>query len=72
MPNIEYFRTDNDLNIYIKEKDKSIMIKRVTKVFPSPKGKIMSYDDGMFCYREDNNDIVYIEQGLAVTYPIIK
>jgi hypothetical protein len=42
----------------------------VTKVFPSPKGKILSYDGGMFCYREDNNDIVYIEQGLAVTYPI--
>ena len=72
MPNIEYFIIDNDRNIYIKEKNKSIMIKRVTKVFPSPKGKIMSYDDGMFCYREDNNDIVYIEQGLAVTYPIIK
>ena len=70
VPNIEYFRTDNDLNIYIKEKDKSVIIKRATKVFPSPKGKILSYDGGMFCYREDNNDIVYIEQGVAVTYPI--
>lgn len=72
VPNIECFRTDNDRNVYIKEKDKSVIIKRVTKVFPSPKGEILSYDDGMFCYRKDSNDIVYIEQGFAVTYPIIK
>ena len=71
-PNIEYFRIDNDRNIYIKEKEKDVIIKRVTKVFPSPKGEILSYDDGMFYYRKDSYDIVYIEQGLAVTYPIIK
>ncbi len=70
IPNIECFRVDNDSNIYIKEQGKSDIVKQKKKIYPTPKGKVVSFEDGMFCYRKENNDIVYIRQGLAVTYPV--
>ena len=47
----------------IKEKDKSIS---------TPKGEVITFDGGMFCYRPTENDVVYIKSGFAVTYPIRK
>ena len=72
VPQIEYFKVDNDSNVFIKEKDKELTKKICDKIITTPKGDVIVFDGGMFCYRKENNDIVYMKQGLAVTYPIIR
>lgn len=69
---IEYFRTDNDCNVYIKEINKEEIIKERDKSISTPKGEVITFDGGMFCYRPTENDVVYIKSGFAVTYPIRK
>ncbi len=71
IPQIEYFRIDNDNNVYIKERDKKELIKIKNRTYSTPKGEVISFDGGMFCYRSKENDIVYIKEKLAITYPII-
>ncbi len=68
---IEYFRTDNDDNVYIKEVGKNEIVKEKNKCIPTPKGNVITFEDGMFCFRATDNDIVYIKSGFAVTYPLI-
>lgn len=68
---IEYFRTDNDHNVYIKEVDKQEMIKEKEKLLPTPKGLVVVFDGGMFCFRQKEQDIVYMKYGMATTYPIV-
>lgn len=69
---IDYFRTDNDGNVYIKEIDKEEVVKEKDKSFSTPKGEVITFDGGMFCYRPSENDIVYIKSGFAVTYPVTR
>ena len=69
---IEYFRTDNDCNVYIKEINKEEIIKERDKSISTPKGEVITFDGGMFCYRPTENDVVYIKSGFTVTYPIRK
>lgn len=71
IPQIEYFRIDNDNNVYVKEKDTKETIKEKNRILPTPKGDVITFDGGMFCYRPTENDIVYIKSGIAITYPII-
>lgn len=71
IPQIEYFRTDNDNNVYVKEKDKMEVVKEKNKILSTPKGNVITFDGGMLCYRPTDNDIVYIKLGIAITYPII-
>lgn len=71
IPQIEYFRIDNENNIYIKEKGKQELIKEKKRILPTPKGDVITFDGGMFCYRLLDNDIVFIKSGLAITYPIV-
>lgn len=71
IPQIEYFRIDNENNIYIKEKGKQELIKEKKRILPTPKGDVITFDGGMFCYRLLDNDIVFIKSGLAITFPIV-
>ena len=70
IPQIEYFRIDNDDNVYIKEKDTKETQKEKNRIIPTPNGDVITFDGGMFCYRPLENDIVFIKSGMAVTYPI--
>lgn len=72
IPQIEYFRVDNDQNVYIKEIGKRERKVIKEKTFDTPKGEIISYDGGMFCYRPAENDVVHMEESLAVIYPVVK
>lgn len=72
IPQVEFFRIDNDNNIYVKEKDTKETLKEKNKILPTPKGDVITFDGGMFCYRPLDNDIVFIKSGMAVTYPITK
>lgn len=72
IPQIEYFKIDNENNVYIKEKNKELLKKTCDKIIPTPKGDVLVFDGGMFCYRKADNDIVYIKQGFAITYPITR
>ena len=69
---IEYFRTDDENNVYIKEVEKKEVVKEKVKLLPTPKGNVITFDGGMFCHRPEDNDVVYIKYGLAITYPIVK
>ena len=71
IPKMEYFRVDNEQNVYIKEVGKAE--RKVTKerTYDTPKGEIISYDGGMFCYRAADNDVVHMEESLAVVYPVV-
>lgn len=69
---IEYFRTDDKNNVYIKEVGKKEVVKEKVKLLPTPKGNVITFDGGMFCHRPEDNDVVYIKYGLAITYPIVK
>lgn len=71
IPQIEYFRIDNDKNVYIKEKDTKETLKEKNRIMPTPKGDVITFEGGMFCYRPSDNDIVYIKSGMAITYPIV-
>ena len=68
---IEYFRIDNENNVYVKEKGIKEFMKEKKRILSTPKGDVITFDGGMFCYRSSDNDIVYIKSGFAVTYPII-
>jgi len=72
IPQIEHFRIDNENNIYIKEKSTKESIKEKNRILPTPKGDVITFAGGMFCYRPSDNDIVYINSGIAITYPIVK
>lgn len=72
IPQVEFFRIDNDNNVYVKEKDTKETLKEKNKILPTPKGDVITFDGGMFCYRPLDNDIVFIKSGMAVTYPITK
>ena len=72
IPQVEFFRIDNDNNIYVKEKDTKETLKEKNKILPTPKGDVITFDGGMFCYRPLDNDIVFIKSGMAITYPITK
>ena len=72
IPQIEYFRIDNDKNVYIKEKGTKETLKEKNRIMPTPKGDVITFEGGMFCYRPSDNDIVYIKSGMAITYPIRK
>ena len=37
---------------------------------PTPKGDVIIFEGGVFCYKEQDSDIVYMTQRLAVRYPI--
>ena len=54
-----------------KFKKLMILINNCDKIIPTPKGDVIVFNGGMFCFRKEDNDIVYMKQGLAVTYPII-
>lgn len=69
-PQIEYFRIDNENNIYIKEKGVSEIMKERKKKISTPKGEVITFDGGIFCYRPNENDIVFMKHGMAVIYPI--
>ena len=71
VPKINYFRIDNENNVYIKENNKEEIKNNYDKIIPTPKGDVIVFNGGMFCFRKEDNDIVYMKQGLAVTYPII-
>ena len=71
IPQIEYFRVDNEQNVYIKEIGKAEKKVEKEKTYDTPKGEIISYDGGMFCYRAGDNDVVHIEDSLAVVYPVV-
>ena len=71
IPQIEYFRIDKDDYVYVKEKDMKETLKKKIRILPTPKGDVIIFDGGMFCYRPLDNDIVYIKSGIAVTYPIV-
>lgn len=71
IPQIEYFRIDNENNVYVKEKGIKEFMKEKKRILSTPKGDVITFDGGMFCYRSSDNDIVYIKSGFAVTYPII-
>lgn len=68
---IEYFRTDNDRNVYVKEVGQQEIIKEKQKLLPTPKGLVVVFDGGMFCFRQKGQDIVYMKYGMATTYPIV-
>lgn len=68
---IEYFRTDNELNVYIKEVGKQEAMKEKQKLMQTPKGRVVVFDGGMFCFRHEEQDIVYMKYGMATTYPIV-
>ena len=72
IPKMEYFRVDNDQNVYIKEVGKAERKVEKESTYDTPKGKIISYDGGMFCYRPADNDVVHMEKSLAVVYPVVK
>ena len=72
VPKFEYFRLDNDKNVYVKEIGFADYILYKEKVIPSPKGDIISFDGGMVCYRPSENDIVYILNSFVVSYPVVK
>ena len=72
IPQIEYFRIDNDDNVYIKEKDTKETQKEKNRIIPTPNGDVITFEGGMFCYRPLDNDIVFIKSGMAITYPITK
>lgn len=71
IPQIEYFRIDNNNNVYVKEKGVKESVKEKNRIIPTPNGDIITFDGGMFCYRSSDNDIVFIKPGIAVSYPII-
>ena len=71
IPQIEYFRIDNENNVYVKEMGSVEVMKEKNRVLPTPKGDVIIFNGGMFCYRPSDNDIVYIKLGIAITYPII-
>ena len=48
-----------------------IVHRRQRRPDPSRKGEIISYDGGMFCYRPEDNDVVHMEESLAVVYPVV-
>lgn len=68
---VEYFRTDNDNNVYIKEVGKQEAMKEKQKLMQTPKGRVVVFDGGMFCFRPTENDIVYMKSGMATTYPLV-
>lgn len=70
IPQIEFFRVDIQNNVYIKERSKDLVMKRCDKIIPTPKGNVVVFNGGMFCHRKEDNDIVYIKNGFAVSYPI--
>lgn len=69
---IEYFRIDNDDNVYIKEVSQQEVMKEKQKTLPTPKGRVVVFDGGMFCHRPSEQDVVYMKYGMAITYPIVK
>lgn len=71
IPKMEYFRVDNDQNVYIKEVGKAEKKVEKERTYDTPKGEIISYDGGMFCYRPEDNDVVHMEESLAVVYPVV-
>ncbi len=71
IPKMEYFRVDNDQNVYIKEVGKAVRKVEKNRTYETPKGEIISYDGGMFCYRPVDNDVVHMEESLAVVYPVV-
>lgn len=71
IPQIEHFRIDHDNNVYVKEKGSDEVMKEKNRILPTPKGDVITFDGGMFCYRPSDNDIAYIKSGIAITYPII-
>lgn len=71
IPKMEYFRVDNDQNVYIKEVGKAERKVEKERTYDTPKGEIISYDGGMFCYRPADNDVVHMEESLAVVYPVV-
>lgn len=72
IPQIEYFKTDNDNNVSYKEIGKKEISLKMNKTYNTPKGLVISFDGGMFCYRQEDNDIVFVRQGISITYPIVK
>ena len=71
IPNISYFRVDNDNNVYIKEKDKKEYKLEKVKETMSPKGNVIKLQNGnMFCYRSNEKDIVLIKKGLLIRYSV--
>lgn len=72
VPQILHFKVDNNENIIIKEAGKTEKVYKKTKKMPTPKGDVISFEGGMFCYREQNSDIIYMTQGLAIRYPVDK
>ena len=70
IPKIEYVAIDNQSDVYIKEYAKEVVVHPLKKMSSTPKGKIIFFEGGSDCHREDEADIVYIQQGFAATYPI--
>lgn len=72
VPRVECFRIDNKNNIYVKEPNFAVVMHACQKVIPSPKGNVISFEDGMFCYRPADGDVLYILNSFVVSYPIVR
>ena len=70
IPKIEYFRFDNEENVYLKEEDKQESLLRKVKTIVTPKGTMISFEDGIICHRKKENDIVYANRNTIVVYPV--
>jgi hypothetical protein len=71
VPKFECFRIDVENNIYVKEHKIAEVIHNCQKTIPSPKGKVISFNDGMFCYRPADKDVLYILNRFVVSYPVV-
>lgn len=72
VPKIVSFKIDNDGNVYIKKEGGIEIKKKFENVHETPKGDVYVFDGGMICYREADNDVVYMKDSFAATYPIKK
>jgi len=72
VPKIVSFKIDNDGNVYIKKEGGIEVKKKFENIHETPKGDVFVFDGGMICYREADNDIVYMQDSFAATYPIKK
>jgi hypothetical protein len=70
-PLIETFILDNEESIFIRMKGGIISKKEKTKKMNTPKGEVIVFDGGMFCYRKEDNDVVYIRERFVACYPIV-
>lgn len=70
VPKIVSFKVDNVGNVYIRKEGGIEVKKKFENIHDTPKGEVIVFDGGMFCYRETDNDVVYMQNSFAATYPL--